>query len=149
MSIIGFPIKVIFDTSIYIPFINKGIAYPTSELNIEKPILYMSAVVIEELYAGAFDRVSIKLLDRMYETFKNLGRLVTPVASDWQKAGKVIARLGNKYGFEDRFLSKVTNDVLIALSARQIGAVLVTNNVKDFSKVKEFVDFKIYRIKYN
>ncbi|OGW07079.1 MAG: hypothetical protein A2889_05245 [Nitrospinae bacterium RIFCSPLOWO2_01_FULL_39_10] len=145
MSIIGFPIKVIFDTSIYIPFINKGIAYPTAELNIEKPILHMSAVVIEELYAGAFDRISIKLLDRMYETFKNLGRLVTPVASDWQKAGKVIARLGNKYGFEDRFLSKVTNDVLIALSARQIGAVLVTNNVKDFSKVKEFVDFKIYR----
>lgn len=147
MSIIGFPIKVIFDTSIYIPFINKGIAYPTAELNIEKPILYMSAVVIEELYAGAFDKISIKLLDRMYETFENLGRLVTPGASDWQKAGKVIAKLGNKYGFEDRFLSKVTNDVLIALSARRIGAVLVTNNTKDFLKVKEFVDFKMYGTK--
>ena len=145
MSIIGFPIKVIFDTSIYIPFINKGIAYPTAEPNIEKPILYMSTVVIEELYAGAFDKISMKLLDRMYDTFKSFGRLVTPEASDWQKAGKVIAKLGNKYGFEDRFLSKVTNDVLIALSARRIGAVLVTNNAKDFLKVKEFVDFKIYR----
>jgi predicted nucleic acid-binding protein len=144
MSIVEFPVKVIFDTSIYIPFINQGIAYPTTELNIGKPIPYMSAVVIEELYAGAFDRVSIKLLDRMYEVFEKLGRLIAPEASDWQKTGKIIAKLGNKYGFEDTFLSRITNDILIALSARRIGAVVVTHNTKDFLKIREFVDFKIY-----
>lgn len=92
MSIAEFPVKVIFDTSIYIPLINQGIAYPTTELNAGKPILYMSAVVMEELYAGAFDRASIRLLDRMYETFESIGRLITPDACDWQKAGKVIAK---------------------------------------------------------
>ncbi len=144
MSIIGFPVKVIFDTSIYIPFINQGIAYPATELNIGKLVLYICAVVVEELYAGAFDNNSIMLLDKLYKTFDSLGRIIAPDASDWQKAGKVIAKLGQKYGFEDKFLSRITNDVLIALSARRIGAIVVTNNTVDFFRIKEFVDFKIY-----
>ena len=135
--------KVILDTSIYIPFINAGISHPALELEY-KPSFYMSAVVIEELYAGAFDSVSVRLLDRMYETFGNLGRVVVPEASDWQKTGKVVAKLGRKYGFEDNFLLKITNDVLIAFSARRVGAVIVTSNVKEFLRIKEFVDFKIY-----
>lgn len=147
MSTTGLPVKVIFDTSIYIPFINDGIAYPTGELNVDlgKQMLYMSAVVIEELYAGAFDTQSIKLLDRLYKTFKNLNRLLIPEAVDWQTAGKVIAKIGKKYGFEGIFLSKITNDVLIAVSARRIGAIVITNNVKDFLRIKEFVDFKYYK----
>ncbi len=144
MSTAGFQVKVIFDTSIYIPFINQGIEYPAIELNIGKPIIYMSAVVIEELYAGAFDNASIKLLDRMYDTFEGIGRLAAPAATDWQKAGKIIAKLSQKYGFEGKYLAKIANDVLIALSARQIGAIIVTNNTKDFLRIKEFVDFKVY-----
>jgi len=135
--------KVILDTSIYIPFINAGISHPVLELEC-KPLFYMSAVVIEELYAGAFDKISVKLLDRMYETFENLGRVIVPEASDWQKTGKVIAKFGQKYGFGKKFLSKTTNDVLIAFSARRIGAIVVTNNTKDFLRIKEFVDFEIY-----
>ena len=147
MSTTGFPVKVIFDTSIYIPFINDGIAYPAGELNVDlgKQMLYMSAVVIEELYAGAFDTQSITLLDTLYKTFKNLNRLLIPEAADWQKTGKVIAKIGKKYGFEGVFLSKITNDVLIAVSARRIGALVITNNIKDFSRIKEFVDFKFYK----
>lgn len=136
--------KVILDTSIYIPFINAGVSHPILELEYIKPLFYMSAVVIEELYAGAFDKISVKLLDRMYETFENLGRIIVPEASDWQKTGKVIAKFGQKYGFGEKFLSKTTNDVLIAFSARRIGAIVVTNNTKDFLRIKEFVDFEIY-----
>lgn len=136
--------KVIIDTSIYIPFINAGISHPILELEYGTPLFYMSAVVIEELYAGAFDTISVKLLDRMYETYENLGRLVVPEASDWQKTGKVVAKLGQKYGFEEKFLSKTMNDVLIAFSARRIGAIVVTNNTKDFLRIKEYVDFGVY-----
>lgn len=146
MSIEGLPVKVILDTSIYIPFINDGIAHPAFELRGGKPLLYMSAVVLEELYAGALDKTSIKLLDRLYTTFEKLGRLVVPEASDWQRTGKVIAKLGRKYGFEERFLSKITNDVLIAQSAKKIGAMIATRNTMDFTRIKEFVDFKIYPV---
>lgn len=137
-------VKVILDSSIYIPFINKGLSHPIIELEYGMPLLYMSAVVIEELYAGAFDNNSIKLLDKLYGTFDNLGRLIVPDASDWQRTGKVVAKLSQKYRLGKMFLSKITNDVLIALSARRIGAVVVTYNKKDFLKIKEFVDFKIY-----
>jgi len=51
--------------------------------------------------------------------------------------------LGEKYGFEDKFLSKLLNDILIALSARRIGAFLVTLNLKDFLRIKEFLNFKM------
>lgn len=145
MSMEDSPVKVIFDTSIYIPFINEGKANPVFDLKSGKPLLYLSAVVIEELYAGAHDKTSINLLDRLYETFDKIGRLIVPEATDWQRTGKVIARLGRKYGFEERFLSKITNDVLIALSARKIGAMIVTRNTLDFTRIKEFIDFKIYK----
>ena len=144
MSMEGSPVKVILDTSIYIPFINDGIENPVIDLRLRKPLSYLSAVVIEELYAGAHDKTSINLLDRLYETFNKIGRLIVPEAADWQRTGKVIAKLGNKYGFEEKFLSKITNDVLIALSARKIGAIIVTKNTMDFIRIKEFVDFKIY-----
>lgn len=138
------PVKAILDASIYIPFINKGIAHPIFELKLERPVLYMSAEVIEELYAGAFDNTSITFLDRLYKTFENLGRLIVPDASDWKHTGRIVSKLGQKYGFEDTFLSRITNDILIALSARRIGAIVVTNNTKDFLRIKEFVEFKIY-----
>ena len=144
MSMEGSPVKVILDTSIYIPFINDGIENPVIDLRSRKPLSYLCAVVIEELYAGAHDKTSINLLDRLYETFNKIGRLIVPEAADWQRTGKVIAKLGNKYGFEEKFLSKITNDVLIALSARKIGAMIVTKNTMDFIRIKEFVDFKIH-----
>ena len=136
-------IKAILDTSIYIPFINDGIVHPILEIDIGKPVIYLSAIVAAELYAGAFDNQSIKLLDKLYKAFYDTQRIVTPSSNDWQTTGKVIAKLGRKYGFEDRFLSKIQNDVLIALSARQIGASVITNNTKDFLKIKEFVNFNL------
>jgi tRNA(fMet)-specific endonuclease VapC len=138
------PVKLIFDTSIYIPFINQGIAHPIIETHQGRPLIYMSAVVLEELYAGALDIRSVKLLDKMYDAFSEMNRLIIPDAADWRKAGIVIARLGNKYGFEQLYLSRLTNDVLIAATARKMGAVVVTNNKKDFLRIQEYIDFKVY-----
>ena len=91
MSTAGFPVKIIFDTSIYIPFINQGIEYSQKTLNIGKSVYYMSAVVIEELYAGAFDNASIRQyccdykkdlkLDSKEKEVKNYGRNYLPLLS--------------------------------------------------------------------
>ncbi len=139
------PVRLFLDTSIYIPFMNDGIAHPAIEVPQASPLIYMSAVVMEELYAGAFEASSVKLLDKMYDTFSSINRLIAPDASDWQKTGKIAAKLGRKYGFEDIFLSRITNDILIAAAARKIGGALVTNNLKDFQRIQEYIDFKIYK----
>lgn len=136
-------IRAILDTSVLIPFINQGIAHPVLNIDIGKPLLHLSAVVAAELYAGAFDGHTIKLLDKLYKTFHDVNRIIIPSLSDWQTAGKVIAKLGGKYGYEDKFLAKIQNDVLITLSARQIGAFVITNNSKDFLRIKEFVNFNL------
>lgn len=99
---------------------------------------------MEELYAGALDASSVKLLDKIYDTFSRANRLIVPEGSDWQKTGKIIAQLGKKYGFEDRFPARITNDVLIASSVRKIGGAVVTNNLKDFQRIQEYIDIKIY-----
>jgi hypothetical protein len=136
--------KVIVDTSVYISFINQGTAYPTLDVEEGAPLFYLSAVVLAELYAGAWNNSSIKLLDDLYDLYEKKGRLVVPAARDWQKTGKVAAQLGRKYGFEEKYVVGITHDILIALSARQVGAAVVTHNVKDFLRIKEWVDFKVY-----
>lgn len=136
-------VKVLLDSSIYIPFINQGISHPALEISEGIPLVYMSAVVMEELYAGALDPNTIRLLDKLFNTFDRLGRLITPLASDWQKAGKIIAKIGLKYGFEEVFLARLINDALIALSARRIGAIIYTKNLRDFRRIREYIGIKL------
>jgi predicted nucleic acid-binding protein len=76
--------KALIDTSIYIPFINRGMTHPVLKFRDRMPLLYMSTVVMEELYAGAFDKTSIRLLDRLFKTFDQLRRIVTPDSSGGQ-----------------------------------------------------------------
>lgn len=140
----GYPLRAVCDTSVYIPFINQGIAHPVFSEKSFSPVLYMSAVVLSELYAGAHDKLSIKLLDKLYRTFQDVGRLIAPVDSDWRQTGSIVAKLRKKYGFEARYLTRIQNDILIACSARRIGAFVVTQNEKDFLRILEFVDFRIF-----
>jgi predicted nucleic acid-binding protein len=144
MSLAEYPLKAICDTSVYIPFINQGIVHPVFSDKSVRPVLHMSAVVLSELYAGAHDNQSIKLLDKLYQTFLNVGRLIVPDGVDWRKTGGILAKLQRKYGFEEKYIARLQNDILIACSARKIGAFVVSQNIKDFLRIKEFIDFMIY-----
>ena len=97
-----------------------------------RAVHYMSAVVLAELYAGAVDKESVRLLDRIYDTFMGTSRLIVPDAADWKKAGFLMAKLGKKYGFARRHVSKLLNDILVASAARKTGAYVVAGNVKIF-----------------
>lgn len=134
-------LKVIVDTSIYIPYLNHCISHPALE---SPSVVYMSAVVLLELYAGAHDKHTTKILDKLTYCFKKTGRLIAPIPEDWRKAGIIIAKLASKHGFDRKFLQKLQNDVLIAISAYKTGAFVATNNKKDFLRIKEFVNFNLY-----
>jgi len=137
-----YPFKAVCDTSVYIPYINQGTLHPVFSES-ARPVLYMSAVVLSELYAGAHDSRSVKLLDRLYHTFQDVHRLLVPDDRDWRQAGGIIAKLRKKYGFEARYLSRLQNDILIASSARRIGAFVVTRNEKDFERIREFMEVRV------
>jgi len=46
-------------------------------------------------------------------------------------------------GYQVAGSSSLVNDVLIALSARSVGATVVTSNAKDFTAIREIRPFKL------
>jgi predicted nucleic acid-binding protein len=73
---------------------------------------------------------------------KNL-RIVAPSEREWIQSGQIVNRLVAANGFDIHKTREIHFDVLIALTARRIGAYLITCNVDDFTAVREFLDFKL------
>src|SRR5258708_878972 len=103
--------------------------------------LWLSAVVLEELYAGAADR-DRQVVERLERDFDRAKRILVPNLSDWTQAGRVLARLAAKYHYEQIGQGRLTNDALIAMSAGRVGIRVITANERDFSRLAEFRPFQ-------
>jgi predicted nucleic acid-binding protein len=134
---------LVFDTNVYVAALREGAGGPASEqLKRLVPRTYLAAVVSAELHAGALDDVGRKAVRALVEPFSRLGRVVTPDARAWDQVGDLLAEAWRRQPqFRDR-LSTLWNDALIALSARQIGAAVVTQNVRDFALLHRYSRFE-------
>jgi predicted nucleic acid-binding protein len=103
-------------------------------------VRYLSAVVFMELRVGATMLPARRALDQLVRPYRVGGRLMTPGAEIFDHAGRTLQRL-RESGREVRRASLV-NDVLIALSARSIGATLLTAD-QDYQAIGAVVDFKL------
>jgi predicted nucleic acid-binding protein len=100
--------------------------------------LAMSAVVLHELLVGARDERRQRLLEDAYAVeFRRRGRLIVPSEAVWKRAADADRelRLESRYG-EKLTQRSFANDLLIALSCREIGAVVVTANADDFELIR-------------
>jgi predicted nucleic acid-binding protein len=75
-----------------------GIPYDTSVFIAHKPAtfpagFYMSAIVIQELAAGAKDKSDLQELNALRLDYEMQGRLLVPTGEDWWLAGKVLNSL--------------------------------------------------------
>jgi predicted nucleic acid-binding protein len=131
--------KVVLDTNIYIDWINRGLG--EEWLLGTGLIRYLSAVVVMELRAGAQTRSARSAIDRLVRAYNSGGRLVSPSAAVFEKAGALLRRL-KLSGLEVRSAAFV-NDLLIALSARAIGAAVVTMNVRGFEALRRVEPFAL------
>jgi len=131
--------SVLFDSSVYISALRLG----NSALKRSAPdtTLWLSAVVLEELYAGARDR-DRHIVQRLEHDFQKAKRVLVPNLRDWAEAGRVLARLAAKYGYEHIGRGRLTNDALIALSAGRAGITVITAKERDFSRLAEFCAFR-------
>jgi len=132
----------ILDSSVYISAIRRGddSILALRRLVVDSP-LWLSAVVLEELYAGAVGQVRHSV-ERMERDFDRVRRILVPNLGDWTQAGRVLARLAAKYSYEKIGQGRLANDALIAMSAARIGARVITANERDFSKLAEFRAFQ-------
>jgi predicted nucleic acid-binding protein len=137
--------KFLLDTNLFI----QGFRDPRANASLQRfhqvfaPFEYLSAVVAQELRAGAQSHHDRRLLDRhVLDLFRRRDRLVTPSARAWEDSGDVLAELGRRDGLDLRRLSKAFgNDVLLALSCRETGIVLVTDNERDFLRIARIAPF--------
>jgi predicted nucleic acid-binding protein len=132
----------LFDSSIYISALRRGddAALALRRLATDAP-LWLSAVVLEELYAGAGDS-DRHVVERLERDFDRAKRLLVPNLTDWTQAGRVLARLAAKYDYEQIGQGRLTNDALIAMSAGRLGIRVITANKRDFGRLAEFRSFQ-------
>lgn len=134
--------KLTYDANIFIN--HKPTRLPTG--------FYMSMVVLQELLAGAKDSSGIKELKAAYRNYEKARRLLIPNTEDWWQVGLILnslqrGRRSKKSGLIPRLTVaekyRITNDVLIARTALRSGVTIITDNVKDFEKIKKFCNVKV------
>jgi predicted nucleic acid-binding protein len=134
---------VLFDSSVYISAMRLGKdAIPKLRQLASGSQIWLSAVVLHELYAGTADR-GRQIIERMEAEFEKAHRIVVPSAIDWSEAGRVLARLAAKYHYEKIGRSRLSNDALIAVSAARLGMRVITENQRDFHRLSEFHPFHL------
>jgi predicted nucleic acid-binding protein len=129
---------VLYDSSVYISSLRLGqtAIFQTRNL-LHGSLLWLNAVVLEELYAGA-DTAGRKLLAKLERDSEQIGRLLVPSLADWSQTGNVLARIGAKYGYDKIGKARMTNDTLIGTSAARQGITVLTKNARDFQLIAEF-----------
>lgn len=90
---------------------------------------------------GALDSKLKKLLARFGTNFENIRRILVPNKTDWVICGQVLSMVGSRYGFDLVKRTRMTNDCLIAMSARRNGFKVLTHNAADFELISEFRPF--------
>ena len=131
----------LLDSSIYISVLRQRDVAVTIERFTAGTLLWLSAVVLEELYAGARQH-DWRVVEQWERDLGKAGRILVPNLSDWIYAGKVLRRLADKYDYETIGRGRLTNDALIAISAARMNVRVITSNEKDFRKLAEFCSFQ-------
>ena len=130
--------QVLFDSSVYIgAFRGSRDAGLIFERWRRKAPVWVSSVVLEELYAGA-DAAGRRLIETLERDFERARRVLVPNLTDRTQTGRILAEVGAKYGFERIGQGRLTNDALIATSAARCGIEVITANARDFGRLAEF-----------
>ena len=130
--------KAVLDTSFLIDHFRKDAVYEAF-LNLNRFYhITFSSVVLMELLSGAFDPKEKKLIEQI----KNNFTVISVTERQWYVTGNVMSKLRKDKKVDPLRIKSLLADILIAISARDIGAVLITRNEKDFKLIKEVLDFK-------
>lgn len=137
--------KYLFDTNVYLGAVRSEEArtqfrktfYPLL------PATYLSAVVSYELAVNAYNRRTQTLLQDFVRPMERTGRVITPTFNDWVTASEVVTAIEENEKSRRSKLPALLNDILIALSARRIGATLLTYNREDFRLIRRHTDFSL------
>jgi predicted nucleic acid-binding protein len=129
--------KLTFDTNVFVNY--DPAFFPRGFL--------MSAVVLQELAAGALDTARLRELETARRLYEREGRLLVPDGDDWIQTGKILSNMyrgtavnnrGRRVRIDKETQRRILRDVLIARSALRAGAQVVTSNMGDFEMIQAY-----------
>jgi predicted nucleic acid-binding protein len=137
--------KYVLDSNLFI----RGFRDPAANLELQRfhmlfaPFEYLSAIVAQELRAGIRTQPDRRALEQnVLNPFIRRDRVIVPSARAWEESGDLLAELVRSEGLELAKVSKsFGNDILLALSCREAGMVLVTENTRDFQRISGVAPF--------
>lgn len=133
--------STLYDASFYVAALRRGDEGVIALRRLDSgSLVWLSAVVLQELYAGAGEN-GRDVVERLERDFDRVKRILVPNLGDWTQAGRVLSRVATKYDYEQIGRSRLTNDALIAMSARRLGISVITANERDFRRLAEFYPF--------
>ena len=129
--------KYALDTNIFIDGFRSEVAQADifAFLNRWLPFTYLSAVVMQELAAGArTPQASRDVEDGVFGPFERRRRVFAPSGAAFARSGRVLAALAAREGwqvFDEK--PSLLNDALLAVSCREQGITLITKDA-DFAR---------------
>ena len=138
---------ILLDTNVYIAAYNdasfgKGFqAFHRANL----PRMALSAIVAHELLVGARTPVRRRALVRgLLEPFRTRERVHVPSMATWELAAELDRRLRDMGSYAGSLAQRsFGNDLLLAATAREMGAMLITRNLADFEMIGQVVELKL------
>jgi predicted nucleic acid-binding protein len=125
--------KVLLDTNVFIDYLRADLHADWIFGGVSNIIRFLSSIALMELRIGADTPRRQRAVDHIQAAFPP-SRLIAPLPQLFDQAGRLFRILyGDGSGLQDR-LGPV-NDLLIALTARQIGATVLTSNLEEFHQI--------------
>jgi predicted nucleic acid-binding protein len=128
---------LVFDTSVLVDHLRTG----CHQQRIESltGLIRTSAVVLAELWRGATKPAERKFLQALERNHP----ILTPTEKDWLESGRILGQIYADKGFRPDKLRDLHFDVLIALTARSHGALLITSDRDDFEMINAYRKFQM------
>ena len=134
--------KYALDTNIFIDAFRSEQAQSEvfTFLGYALPFIYLSAVVMQELAAGARNAdVARDLQDGVFRPFERRRRVFAPSVAAFAQSGRALAAVAAEEGWQTlEEKPSLLNDALIAASCREHGVTLITKDA-DFARLAPFV----------
>ena len=136
------PAELLFDTSVYVSYRNAAESLQAG---------WFSAVVWQELAAGANGRSELQRLAATGAWYHKRGRLLVPEKDAWWQAGQILNHLLSDLSRAHKGRTRpqlaqpkkqsIIRDVLIAVSAKQQGVTVISDN-EDFPLIRHYYEFR-------
>ena len=133
------PDSVFFDSNVYVNLLRSQEYERKIEPFLQGAYLFsLSKIVLMELWAGARTKTEEGILKQHQKTLPLIGF----IDDGFIEAGQLMQKMAKDHEIEPRTRRRLTWDILIAISASQNNALLVTENGADFKKIQRYVDFE-------